>query len=174
MKTFTYEKAVRIMRLKKELEELLDVKLSHRGREITIDGSGEREYIAEKVLEAINFGFPIPIAKTLITEEVLFEQVPIKEHTRSSVLERVRGRIIGTDGKTLKSLSELTGCALELHENVVGIIGDSEQMKIAREAIIGLIRGSKHGNVYAFLEKHQKEAISDLGIKETFIKKRSE
>jgi rRNA processing protein Krr1/Pno1 len=48
----------------------------------------------------------------------------------------------------------------------VGIIGDPEYMENAQEAIISIIHGSKHANVYSNLEKHQVKPVVDLGLKE--------
>ena len=38
-------------------------------------------------------------------------------------------------------------------------------MKLAQEAIVGLIKGAKQGNVYGFLERNQTKKIDDLGLK---------
>ena len=69
-------------------------------------------------------------------------------------------------GRGIKTLSDLTKCNIELKNNQVGIIGDAECIKNAIEALSSLTRGTKHGNVYSFLEKHQIQPIFDFGIKE--------
>ena len=47
----------------------------------------------------------------------------------------------------------------------MGIIGVSEYMKNAEEAVIAIIKGSKQSNVYHFLEKHREKSAVDLGLK---------
>jgi rRNA processing protein Krr1/Pno1 len=96
----------------------------------------------------------------------MFEIINIKDHTTRKDLGRVRARIIGKSGKTLKTLNTLTQCYFEVKDNCVGIIGDPEYIKNAQEAVIYLIKGSKQSNVYSFLEKHQVKPVFDLGLKE--------
>lgn len=166
MKTIYSEKLPRILKSKKKLETTLNVKISNRGKEVSIAGEPEDEYTAEKVIDAINFGFPISDALTIKNEDSLFEVISIKSHTKRKDLERIRARIIGTEGKTLKTLCTLTKCFFELKNNEVGIIGSPEHIKNAQEAVISIIKGSKQTNVYSFLEKHQVGPVLDLGLKE--------
>ena len=84
-------------------------------------------------------------------------------------MERIRGRIIGKDGRTLKTLENLTSCFFELNDNRMGIIGNIEKIENAQTAVISLVRGSKQSNVYNYLEKHQIKKIYDLGLKEEFL-----
>jgi len=167
MKKIISEKIIRIVKNKSNLERELNVKISVAGKEITIIGEPEEEYIAEKVIEAIDFGFPISDALSIKKEEFLFERLNIKDYTNQKDFERVRGRIIGKDGKALKTLSSLSKCYIELSGNKLGIIGEAECIRDAEEACKLLIKGSKHANVYAYLEKHKIEPIADLGLKET-------
>ena len=71
MKKIICEKLPRILKNKKKLSEVLGVTLTNRGKEVYIEGSPEKEYIAEKVIDAINFGFAIskesPIEEAFIS-----------------------------------------------------------------------------------------------------------
>lgn len=160
------EKISRIIKNKEKLEEKLHVKIKNRGKEIIIKGKPENEYIAEAVIEALEFGFPFSVAMMIKDQEYMFEIINIKDHTNKKDLKRIRARIIGKGGRTLKTLNMLTGCNFELKDNSIGIIGDPEHIKNAQEAVISLIRGAKHSNVYNYLEKHQVKPIVDLGLKE--------
>lgn len=166
MKVIIVDKLARIIKARQRLKKILKVKITNRGREIKIEGSAEDEYIAEKIIDALNFGFPLGVALLIKEEDNLFEIIKIKDHTKRNDLERVRGRIIGKGGGTLKTLTELTKCYFELKDNEVGIIGHPEYIQNAQEALILLIKGSKQANVYAYLEKHQVQPILDLGLKE--------
>lgn len=166
MKKIISTKFLRIIKNKKRLEEELKVNITNRGTEVYIDGKPEKEFIAEKVIEALNFGFPYSHALDLKNGEAIFEIINIKEHTSRKDLNRIKARIIGKAGKTIKTLSNLTNCYIEIKDNFVGIIGDPELIKKAQEAIISLIQGSKQGNVYARLEKQQYKEPIDLGLKE--------
>ncbi len=166
MKTIYCEKVPRIIKNKKKLEEELNIKIKNRGKEVTIEGGPEDEYITEKVIDALNFGFPFSIALSIKKEDNLFEIINIKDHTKRKDLKRIRARIIGKKGKALGTLHQLTKCHFELKDNFVGIIGDPEFIENAQEAIISIIKGSKHGNVYGNLERRQVKPIIDLGLKE--------
>ena len=166
MKTIHSEKLPRILKNKRRLELKLKVKITNKGQEVSINGKPEDEYVAEKVLEAINFGFPYSDALLIKDEEAMLEIINIKNHTRRDDLKSVRARIIGTQGKTLRTLCKLTNCCFEIKDNEVGIIGSPEHIKNAQEAVTSIIRGSKQSNVYKFLEGHQVQPVGDLGLKE--------
>lgn len=165
MKKIISEKLARILKNKKQLQEKLKIKISNRGKEIFIDGAAEDEYVAEKVLDALNFGFPFSAALQIKEQDLIFEIIHIKDYTKRHDLETIRARIIGTKGKTLKTLSELSESFLELNQNHVGIIASPENIQNIQNAIISIIQGSKQTNVYKFLETHKPEKITDLGLK---------
>ncbi len=165
MKKILCEKLLRIIKARKKLEEKLHVKITNRGKEVFIKGKPENEYLAEKVIDALNFGFPFSIALLIKEKDFIFEIMNIKDYTKRKDLERVRGRIIGTKGKTFQTLCQLTKCYFELKDNYVGIIGPVEYLENAQEAIISIIKGAKQSNVYSLLEKNQIKSIIDLGLK---------
>jgi len=171
MEKLICEKPQRIIKNKKKLEEKLGIKIAGKGEDIIIHGSPENEYIAEKVIEALEFGFPFSVALLIKEEDFMFEALNIKDYTRRKDLATVRARIIGREGKALRTLLELTKCHFEIKDNQVGIIGEPEYMRNAQEAMISIIRGAKHANVYSFLEKHQVKPVIDLGLKEIKKKK---
>lgn len=171
MQIMICEKIQRITKNRERLQEELRVKIENRGKEVKIEGNAEDEYVAEKVVEALEFGFPFATALLLKEEDFMFEVLNIKTYTKRPDMETVRARIIGKDGKTLKILTDLTQCHFELKVNQVGIIGDVEHIRNAQEGLISLIRGAKQANVYTFLEKHQVQPILDLGLKPVKKKK---
>ena len=170
MKLIYSEKLPRILKNKKQLEKKLNVKITNNGNDVFINGEAPDEYDAEQVIIALNLGFPFSIAISIKEEELMLEVLNIKAHTKRHDFNRIRARIIGKNGKTIKTVSQLTDCFLELKNNEVGIIGSPENIKIAHAAIISLIKGTKQNNVYSYLEKHQPEEIFDYGIKK--IKKK--
>ncbi|HEA46257.1 MAG TPA: hypothetical protein ENH99_00565 [Candidatus Pacearchaeota archaeon] len=166
MEKLICDKLPRIVKNRKKLEEKLGVKISNRGKEVFIRGKPEDEYTAEKVIGALEFGFPFSTALLIKEEDYVFEIINIKDHTNRKDLERVRARLIGTGGGTLKTLCQLTKCNFELKDNRIGILGDPEYIRNAQEAVISLIKGSKQSNIYSHLEKHQIRPAEDLGLKE--------
>ena len=166
MRTMICEKIVRIIKSRKKLEQELGVKITNKGKEVSIKCKPEDEYIAEKVFEALDFGFPFSSVILIKEEDFVLEIINIKDYTNRKDLDRIRARIIGKKGKTLKTLNGLTKCYFEIKDNQIGIIGDPEYIKNAEEAIISIIKGAKQSNVYTRLEKHQIKVDFDLGLKE--------
>jgi len=150
------ENTAEVLKNKKELEKQLEIKITNKGKNIFVNGDADDEFIALEVLEAINLGFSAKHALQLKEDNIILQTINIKDITKRHDLERVRGRIIGTKGKTLKTLNNLTNCNLSLHDNQIGIIGDTEEIEDAVQAIESLIHGSKQSNVYARLEKQRK------------------
>ncbi len=166
MKTIFSEKIIRIIKNRKRLEKILDIKIMNKGKEIFLKGDPEKEYIAEKVIDALTFGFPFSIAISIKEQDFIFEIINIKDYAKKKNLERIRARIIGTKGKTLQTLNQLTQCHFELKDNQVGIIGSPENIENSQQAVISIIQGAKQSNVYSFLEKYKVKEIIDLGLKE--------
>ena len=171
MKKILSEKPIRIIKAKEDLKKITGVDIDNRGKEIYLEGNAEDEFIAEKIVNALDFGFPFSSAIMIKQEDFHFEIIDIKDYTPRKDLETVRGRIIGKDGKTLKTLADLSNCFFEIKGNHIGIIGPVDYIKTARESIISIIRGSKQANVYRALEKNQFKPVEDLGIKKSFEKK---
>jgi len=160
------EKVARIIKNRKRLEKILNVKISNNGREVTFTGQAEDEFVAGKVLSALEVGFSFADAVSIKEQELDFDLVPIKNFARRGNLEKIRGRIIGRGGRALATLSELTKCSFEIKNNEIGVIGEPDRIKPAIDAIAQIIRGSKHANVYKGLEKRKEEPLIDLGLRQ--------
>src|SRR3989344_336958 len=146
---------------RKRLEKELNIKLEIKGNSVDISGNELEIYVAEKVFQAIEKNFPVNTALLLTSEDYMLESISIKSISKRKNISQIKARIIGTKGKTLKLLSELSECHIALHNNIVSIIGTFEKIKIAESAIKNLIKGSKQANVYFYLEKHKKNIIPE-------------
>ena len=155
----------KILRSRKKLEKELGIKIEVRGNTVELKGGELDIFIGKKVLDALDKDFPANIALLLINEDYILEDILIKS-IRHKNLSKTRARIIGTKGKTLKTLCELSSCYITLHDNTVSIIGKAENIKETMTAIETLIRGSRQTNIYSYLRKHKNKDIDDLGIKE--------
>jgi ribosomal RNA assembly protein len=115
---------------------------------------------AKEVVTAIGRGFAPDRAFRLIQdEEALLEVIDLREIFGRSLseLERVKGRIIGQEGKTRRIIEELTDAEISVYGHTVSIIADAEEMDISREAIQMLLQGRQHSSVYRFLHKKRRE-----------------
>ena len=168
------EKINKIKKAVPLIESKIKIKIRVEGGFVFIEGSEYNEYIVEKILKAVDFGFDAEDALTLLDEDFEIEFINIKEHTPRKNLSDVRARIIGTGGKAKRTIEELTAGIVVLNGNTVGIIVDSEHLSQAVQGIISLIQGSKHGNVFSYLEKQNAElrklSEEDLGLKDTVKK----
>jgi ribosomal RNA assembly protein len=153
METIQIKSTHKIRQNKEAVEKKLSVKITIKGKQAIIEGEPVEEYEALTIIDALDFGFSIKDAIRLTDENVVFRKLPIKQFTTRKNLEEVRGRIIGTEGKTLRAIEEVSGCGVVLHENTVGIIGEAENIEEATTALKSLIKGSKQANVYKFLER---------------------
>jgi len=152
---------------KKYIERTLSVELEIEsetgGVKITLTENTEDPSLlfkAKDVINAIGRGFSPELAFRLIRDEEAFLNIidlrAIFGRSESDI-KRVKGRIIGMDGKTRRIIEELTETSVCVYGHTVGLIGDIEQVQAAREAIQMLIRGSLHSTVYRFLHRKRRE-----------------
>ena len=156
METIYFDRIGELKKEKKFIEKKLNIKIKINEKNVIFSGEPLNEYDASLVLDAINFGFPARTAILLKDEEMMFKKISIKEFSRKKRLEIVRGRLIGTKGKTKRVLEEISGCKVIIKDNMVGIIGAAESIEYIVTAITNLIRGTKQSNVYKYLEKIKK------------------
>lgn len=115
-------------------------------------------YNAREVIKAIGRGFNPETARLLIKGDYVFETVELKDYTRTkNDLIRLRGRVIGEEGKSRRIIEELTETYISVYGKTISIIGEVENASTARRAIEGILRGSAHGKVYNMLERARRE-----------------
>jgi ribosomal RNA assembly protein len=152
---------------KKQIEQMLSVQLrieSETGG-ITIILAEDAEdpsalFKTKDVVTAIGRGFSPERAFRLVRDdEAVLDIIDLRTvfGKSESDLRRVKGRIIGMNGKTRNIIEELTEADVVVYGHTVGIIGKIEQVEAAREAIQMLIRGSLHSTVYRFLHRKRRE-----------------
>ena len=113
-------------------------------------------YSAKEMIRAIARGFNPEIANLLLKQDFGFELLEIKDFIKSkNDLKRLKGRIIGKDGKSRRVIEDLTESCISVYGKTVGIIGEIETLFLARKAIEMLLKGSTHANVYKWLERQR-------------------
>ena len=115
---------------------------------------------AKDVVTAIGRGFaPEPAFRLVRDEEAVFDFIDLRAifGRSESDIKRVKGRIIGMDGKTRRIIEELTSADVVVYGHTVGIIGTFDQASVARGAIQMLIDGSQHHTVYRYLANKRRE-----------------
>jgi len=164
---------VSVKKIKKAIPYLskkINVQISVSKDVVYLEGNEVNEYLAEKIIQAIDFGFDPEDAILLRNENFSLEFINIKEHTHRKNLADIRSRIIGTEGKAKQTIELLTGAVIVLHVNMIGVIVDSDHLAQAMQGLISLIQGSKHGNVFAYLERQnanlRKIDEEELGLRD--------
>lgn len=128
---------------------------------VTIEGEDSPTlYILKDVVQAIGRGFSPEIAITLLKEGMLLEITNIQDYSGKSKkkMDRLRGRVIGTKGKSRTMIEQLTNTHISVYGKTVAVAGKIEDVAMAREAVEYLLSGSPHGNVYRWLQNKKKEA----------------
>ena len=152
---------------KKSIEEKLSVELQIESEDggITVTMNEKAEdpsllFKAKDVITAIGRGFSPEHAFRLIrNEEAILDVIDLRSifGRSESDIKRIKGRIIGMDGKTRMIIEELTDTDVAVYGHTVSIIGNIEEAQAAREAIQMLINGSMHSAVYRFLHRKRRE-----------------
>ena len=115
---------------------------------------------AKDTITAIGRGFsPEHAFRLLRNEDDIFDFIDLRLvfGKSDSDIRRVKGRVIGANGKTRKLIEELTNVSLVIYGHTIGFIGTFERVDIARNAVQMLIDGSQHHTVYKYLQRKRSE-----------------
>jgi len=152
---------------KKYIEDSLsiDLKIDSEAGDVTITLAGNAQdpslfFRAKDVINAIGRGFSPEHAFRLIrNEDAVLDIIDLRTAfgRSESDIKRVKGRIIGMNGKTRQIIEELTETNVAVFGHTVSMIGEIEQAQVAREAIQMLVKGSMHSTVYRFLHRKRRD-----------------
>ena len=114
---------------------------------------------ARYIVKAIGRGFNPEISVKLMGDETILEIINLPDYVGKSkkAILRQKARIIGKDGRTKDIITDMTGVDMSIYGKTVSIIGDMEQIHIAKEAVEMILNGVRHKTVYAFLERKTRD-----------------
>ncbi|MBQ6345352.1 MAG: RNA-processing protein [Methanobrevibacter sp.] len=112
------------------------------------------------IVKAVARGFNPEVAMKLIHDDIYLEimKLPLYIGKSKKALARYKGRIIGKNGKTRELITELADVDMAVYGKTVSLIGEMDNVLIAKEAVEMILNGSRHKSVYAFLE-NKKETL---------------
>ena len=141
-------------KIKRLIEKKTKSKLIISNEEVIINSEDSyNAWICEQVIKAIGRGFNPKDALKLINENYSFEVINIMDYARNENDKiRLKGRVIGSKGSTREYIEETTGCVLNIYGKTISIIGPAEWSRIAREAVIMLLNGSKQSTAYKYID----------------------
>lgn len=154
--------------MKEELEKKLECKLAIDSKEGDISISSDdalKLLLATDVIKAIGRGFNPDIALLLAKENFSLEIINLTDYSsKKNHQERIKGRVIGRDGRSRSIIEEHTECHISVFGKTIAIIGPAENVRTAHKAVTSLLGGSPHAYVYKWLERqrftlHQPEEI---------------
>lgn len=153
--------------IKKEIEEKTHVTITIDSKEGVVQVEGEDAVgvlRAAETINAISRGFSPERAFILLDDEdLLFDIIDLSGIADSPrQMDRIRGRIIGKEGKSREQIEHMTDTAISIQGKTVALIGLPDQVKVAREAIDMIVKGIPHETVFAFLERKKREAKQDM------------
>jgi len=153
-------------RVKRRIESMFEVSLSIDSGSGSVEISLNPEakditaiFTVKNIVKAIGRGFNPRRAERLAEEESDLILIDLTEYVGRSrnALSRVKGRIIGREGRSRKLLEELTGTAISIYGHTVAVIGKFENLDVTREAILMLVKGAFHKTVWNFLYTHRRK-----------------
>lgn len=114
---------------------------------------------ATEVIKAIGRGFNPDKAMLLFDDDMMTLEIIDLSHAANTPkeLKRIKGRIIGKDGKSRNIFENMTGCKISVMGKTVSLLAHPDQIMVARTGIEMLLKGSPHGPVFSFLEKKRRE-----------------
>ncbi|MFP4567949.1 MAG: KH domain-containing protein [Candidatus Woesearchaeota archaeon] len=145
---------------KRELEEYTSSKMDIDSREGDVKVTGSDSllmYAVKEVVRAIGRGFNPEIAKLLFKQDFVLEVIPLLDYVKhKGHFERIKGRVIGANGKSRETIENLTGTYISVYGKTVSILGRAEEVINSKRAVESLLLGSPHANVYKLLEKNRR------------------
>ncbi|NON63252.1 KH domain-containing protein [Acidianus sp. RZ1] len=164
--TVSDEKLNEARNIATKLEQMTDIEIIYDDRLKTFNvnpkGNAYEAIKVVSVFNAIDLDFTLDEALKLLADEYYLDIIDLKKSfgNNPSVIRRIKGRVIGENGKTKKIIQEYTGCNISISKHSIAILGLVEQVPIARRAIEMLIDGKEHSTVYKYLDKAEAELIA--------------
>jgi ribosomal RNA assembly protein len=139
--------------LKKKIEDITKTKIELTD-EVSIEGDSLSVFQVKNIIKAFGRGFDLDDCFYLLEDDYGLEVINLTEFTKSKErLKTLKGRIIGTEGKTKKYIETYTDVKISIFGKTVSLIGKWGNIYIAKEAIMKLVRGCNHQTLYRWLEK---------------------
>ena len=147
---------------KEKIEKNYNVKISIEDEgEVLIKGNGADTYFAKDVVHAIGRGFRISEAVKLFKDDYLFHVIELRDQLSSeNAMTRVKGRVIGDEGKIKKEIEDSTDSTICVYGHTVSIIAPDYSMEFAKEAIYKILEGAPHTTVLNYLAKIRERLLA--------------
>ncbi len=115
-------------------------------------------WIATRVIEAVGRGFSPQDAALLFKEGYSFEKIDLRDF-RARTKKRqqtLKARVIGTKGKAKNVIQQYTNTLISIQGKTICILGKTEDVMLAHQAIGRILEGSRQGTAFKFLREKYK------------------
>jgi len=131
----------------------VEIALSPEAEDVTV------LFTVRSIVNAIGRGFSPSRAEGLVEEDHDLLVIDLTEYvgTSKNAIARVKGRIIGKNGRSRALLEELTESSISVYGRTVAIIGKVGNLDIVKEAVLMLVKGAFHKTVWNFLYAYRRK-----------------
>ena len=152
---------------KRQIQKLTKTKIKVNSKEGDVLIDGEDSYfvfITNNIIKAIGRGFNPKYALELIQDDVFLEVINIQDFSGNSKSneERIKARIIGTNGKARMYIEKITDTKICIYGKTVSIIGKTENTFLAKKAVEKILNGSPHNNAYRLISDYKKKHKGEI------------
>jgi ribosomal RNA assembly protein len=128
--------------------------------EVDITGNAADIFFATEIVKAIGRGFEPRKALLLLKEDFMLHLIHLRElASTEKAIVRLKGRVIGEDGRIKTMIEESTDCFLSVYGNTIGIIAKSDTIEYTKEAVSMILNGSRHSSVLSYLSKSKRKIL---------------
>lgn len=141
-------------RIQKKLKDLCDCEFRYL-EDVEIESEDPLKIFRTKeVVKAFGRGFDIDNALALLDENYYLQIIEIESKSKDRITV-LKGRVIGREGGTKKIIEKISEAKISIYGKTISIIGQWNEVQIAKEAVDLILSGSKHSTVYRFLKEKQ-------------------
>ncbi len=143
-----------------EVQDLTNTDIDVDGVEVSLEGEPLEEIRAANIVKAIGRGFAPDRALRLLEDNSDLCVIDVTEFAPTeNAKERIKGRVIGRNGETREKIENDTDTEMAVYGKTVSILGNVQNVEIARQAVQMLLEGASHGTAYQYIEKNQAKLV---------------
>lgn len=143
-----------------EVQDLTGADIDVDGVEVAVDGDPIEEIRATNIVKAIGRGFSPERALRLLEDNADLCVIDVTEFAPTdNAKERIKGRVIGRNGETREKIENDTDTEMAVYGKTVSILGNVQNVEIARQAVMMLLEGSSHSTAYQYIEKNRGKLV---------------
>lgn len=138
-----------------EIQDLTNTDIEIEDGEVTLEGDPLEQIRAFNIVKAIGRGFSPERALRLLEDNTDLCVIDVTEFAPTdNAKERLKGRVIGRNGETREKIENDTNTEIQVYGKTVSILGNVQNVQIARESVRMLLEGSSHSTAYNYIEKN--------------------